>query len=90
MREDEFDDLMRVQRSMAGRLRQENEMDRKVKLMSLIQGMRADRRGRILLESIMVEASTEGFPDDETDRLLDSLQEDGFLKRVEDGVMMLL
>ncbi len=90
MREDEFDELMRVQRFTATRLRQENEMDRKVKLISLVQGLNPDKRGRILTEQIMVEALNEGFTDEEVDRLLDELESDGYLKRVEQGIMMLI
>ncbi len=90
MREDEFDELMRVQRFTATRLRQENEVDRKVKLMSLVQGLNPDKRGRILTEQIMVEALNEGFTDEEVDRLLDELESDGYLKRVEQGIMMLI
>ncbi len=90
MRPDEFDELMRVQRTIAGRLRQENEMDQKVRLLSLIQGLNPDRKGRILTEQIVVEAVGEGFTDADVDRLLDSLEEDGYLKRVEQGIMMLV
>ncbi len=90
MREDELDELMRVQRSMASRLRQENLIDRKVKLLSIIQGLNPDRRGRILSEQIVVEGVNEGFTDDEVDRLLDELETDGYLKRVDQGIMMLI
>lgn len=87
---DDFDELMRVQRLTAGRLRTENELDRKVTLLSLIQGLNPDRRGRILTEQIRVEANHRGFSADEVDSLLDSLEEDGYLKRVDLGIMMLL
>jgi hypothetical protein len=90
MREDELDELMRVQRSMATRLRQENALDKKVKLLSIIQGLNPDRKGRILSEQIMVESVNEGFVEDEVDRLLDELETDGYLKRVDQGIMMLL
>ncbi len=87
---DEFDELMRVQRNMAGRLRTENELDRKVSLLSIIQGMNPDKKGRILTEQIMVEATGQGFTDAEVDGLLDDLEQDGYLKRVEMGIMMLV
>lgn len=90
MREGEFDELMRVQRSMASRLRQENELDRKVQLLSIIQGLNPDKKGRILTEQIILEASNKGFSEEEVDRLISSLEEDGYLKRVERGIMMLL
>jgi len=87
---DEFDELMRVQRNMASRLRQENELDRKVSLLSIIQGLNPDRKGRILTEQIMVEARDQGFSDDEVERLIDELERDGYLQRVEMGIMMLV
>ncbi len=87
---DDFDDLMRVQRTMAGRLRQENEVDQKVKMLSLIQGLNPDKRGRILTEQIVVEGRQQGFTEDEVERLLDSLESDGYLKKVDHGIMMLL
>jgi hypothetical protein len=90
MREDELDELMRVQRSMATRLRQENALDQKVKLLSIIQGLNPDRKGRILSEQIMVESVNEGFVEDEVDRLLDELETDGYLKRVDQGIMILI
>lgn len=86
----DFDELMRLQRNMASRLHQENEMDRKVSLLSLIQGLNPDKRGRILTESIVVEARTEGFTESEVESLIDSLEEDGYLQRVEMGIMMLM
>ena len=87
---DEFDELMRVQRNMAGRLREENDMDRKVSLLSIIQGLNPDKKGRILTEQIVVEARVQGFSDDEVDGLLTDLGNDGYLQRVEMGIMMLV
>lgn len=90
MKEDEFDELMRVQRSMANQLRRESMMDRKVTLLTVIQGLNPDRRGRILTEQIMVESSMEGFTNDEVDTLIDDLERDGYLRRVDQGIMMLI
>ena len=90
MREDELDELMRLQRSMATRLRQENQIDSKVKLLSIIQGLNPDRKGRILTEQIVVEGVNEGFAEDEVDRILDELEQDGYLRRVDQGIMMLI
>jgi hypothetical protein len=87
---DDFDDLMRVQRTMAGKIRQENEVDQKVKMLSLIQGLNPDKRGRILTEQIVVEARHHDMSEDEVEHLLDSLESDGYLKKVDHGIMMLL
>ena len=87
---DEFDELMRVQRNMATRLRAEDELDRKVKLLSVIQGLNPDKKGRILTEQIVVESREQGFDESEIDPLLDELESDGYLQRVEMGIMMLI
>jgi len=90
MREEEFDELMRVQRSMASMLRRENDIDRKVKLMSIIQGLNPDKKGRILTAQIAHEAENEGFSEEELDGLIDGLEEDGYLKKVDHGIMILI
>lgn len=90
MREDEFDELMRQQRNMAAMLRRENDVDRKVKLMSIIQSLNPDKKGRILTAQIVHEAVNEGFAEEELDPLIDSLEADGYLKKVDHGIMMLI
>ena len=90
MKPDEFEELMRIQRSMATRLRTESDMNRKVDLLSLIQGMNPDKRGRILTEQIIVEAAGIGLTADDVQALIDDLETDGYLERVEQGIMMLL
>ncbi len=87
---EEFDELMRVQRNMATRLRSENELDRKVSLLSIIQGLNPDKKGCILTEQIVVEARDQGFSESEVEALLDELESDGYLQRVDMGIMMLL
>lgn len=87
---DSFDELMRIQRNTATRLRREDELDRKVGLMTLIQGLNPDRRGRILTELIVVEALAQGYNEEDTNRFLDELEEDGYIKRVDDGIMVLV
>lgn len=81
---------MSIQRNTASRLRQEDEVNRKIELMSIIQGLIPDKRGRILTEHIIVEAGSEGFAEQEIINLIIALEKDGYLKRVEDGIMMLI
>lgn len=86
---DGFDDLTRIQRNTATRLRREDELDRKIELMVLIQSLNPNKKGHILSELIVVEALQQGFTEEQIDTLIDELQQDGFLKRVDDGVMIL-
>lgn len=88
--DDTFDEIMRIQRNTATRLRREDELDRKITLMAIIQGLVPDKKGRILTEQIMVESAAHEITDADTERLVDDLEEDGFLKRVEQGIMMLM
>lgn len=85
-----FDDLMRIQRNTATRLRREDELDRKVRLMSLIQGLNPDRKGRILTEQILVESVQQGYIESDVEAIIDELEADGYLRRVEQGVMVLV
>ncbi len=87
---DSFDELMRVQRNIASRLRTENELDRKVSLLTIIQGLNPDKKGRILTEQIILEARAHNFSEEEVQRLLEELERDGYLRRVEEGIMMLV
>ncbi len=85
-----FDELARIQRNTATRLRREDELNRKVRLMALIQGLNPNKQGHILLELILIEARQEGFLEEEVAELLGGLERDGFLRRVDDGVVVLI
>lgn len=89
MDQNDFNDLLRIQRMMASRIIQETSVDNKIKLLDLINKLVTDRNKKVQKEIVIVEAQMEGFTEDETLRLIDELigdhliieSEPGYIKR---------
>ncbi len=85
MKEDEFEELMDVQRNMASRLQEENKTDNKIKLIDIIRGLVPDPKEKAQTEEIIVEAKVQGLSESEVEELLSELEDDGFIEEVEPG-----
>lgn len=83
-----FDNLFDIQKNMASRLAREVEMDRSVELLSMIQSLIPDRQGRYPMDAIVVEASYNGFSEEDVLRLLQGLKRDRTLKLTEGYVIL--
>jgi DNA replicative helicase MCM subunit Mcm2 (Cdc46/Mcm family) len=92
MDEQEFNDLLRQQRLLAGAIMQESSMNNKIKLLDIINELVTQRNKKIHIESVIVEAVNNGFTEKETYDLLEELKRDhlvyettpGFLQRTKD------
>lgn len=82
---EDFEELLRIQRSMAGRIIQESDTDRKLQMMDIINVLVTQRNKRIQVEQIIVEANHNGFSEEEALRVIDELLDLGFLKQSEQG-----
>lgn len=80
-----FDELMKLQRSMSNRLIREEAVDRKLQFMELVSSLKSDRRGLIQVEAIVLEARMTGISENEVNDLLKDLERDSYLKEVEPG-----
>lgn len=76
----DFDDIMRIQRQMLGRIARENEMDKKIELLQIIQSIRPQKDGRIQIETILLEAQYSGMVEGEVMDLLDELSKDNLIR----------
>lgn len=85
MDQNDFNDLLRIQRMMASRIIQETTVDNKIKLLDLVNKLVTDRNRKVQKETIIYEAGAEGFSEDETLRLLDELISDNMLTEPEAG-----
>ncbi len=85
---DDFDRLMEIQRFTASRIRQEAEVDNKIKVLEIISDL-ADKRGRVQIEAIIIEAYAQGLSESEVLSIIDSIKKDGVLKEVEQGFVQL-
>lgn len=84
----EFDMLMDIQRNMASRIARENEMDNKVKLLTIIQSLVDAKTGKIAKEAVLIEAVQEGMLQAESEYLLKELVRDGTIRDVEGFVLL--
>nr|MCK4930201.1 hypothetical protein [Nanoarchaeota archaeon] len=85
MDEADFEDLMRIQRLMAGRIASETETESKIKLMSIINDLVTDKNKKIHKEAMLVEAEAQGMTEAEVTRVLKSLKDDHFIIEPEEG-----
>lgn len=85
MHNDDFNELLRIQRMMAGRIIQETTVDNKIKLLDLVNKLVTDRNKKVQKEAIIYEAQAEGFVEDEILELIDELIDDGVLAESEIG-----
>lgn len=75
--------LSQIQSNMAQRLARDQQLDRTIDLLSLLQGLVTDKFGRVPKEILLVEAMQSGFSENEVYALLDKLISQHTLK--EDG-----
>lgn len=85
----DFDRLMEIQRMTASRIRQESEVDNKIKIMDILNELTATKGKKIQVEEVIIESGTQGLSESETMNLLDSLKNDGILERPEPGYVQL-
>lgn len=85
MDQNDFNDLLKIQRMMASRIIQETTVDNKIKLLDLINKLVTDRNKKVQTETIIYEAKMEGFSEDETLRLIDELISDNLIAQPEPG-----
>jgi DNA replicative helicase MCM subunit Mcm2 (Cdc46/Mcm family) len=85
MDQNEFNELLRIQRTMASLIIQETSVDNKIKLLDLINKLITDRNRKVQKETILIEAHYEGFEEDETLRIIDELIKDHLITEPELG-----
>ena len=90
MNPNDFDDLLRIQRMMASKLMEENTVDSKIKMMTLLREMSGSKNKKIQVEEIFVETKMEGLSENETLRVLEELLRDKFIISPEDGFVKLV
>ena len=69
----DFDKLMEYQNLMQQRLRTEQQVDRKIELLTIINHLTMGPKNLVQKEQIMIEAVSRGFSESEVDTLLDQL-----------------
>lgn len=83
-----FEELLRIQRQMAGALVRESEVDNKIKIIEIVDSMTTAKRKKLHVENILIEAQLQGLPEKETLVTIESLKDDGILVETEPGFVM--
>ena len=69
----DFDKLMEYQNLMQQRLRTEQQIDKKIELLTIINHLTMGPKNIVQKEQIMIEAVSRGFSEEEVDTLLNQL-----------------
>ena len=87
MDENDWNDLMNLQRTLAQRIMTESDTDMKIKVLNIINDLNTDKQGRFRKEALLIETRHNGIQDSETQRVIDSLKGDGMLAENNSGLM---
>ena len=82
---EDFDELLRIQRQMAGRIVQESNTDKKLQLLDIISDFCGVKNKKVQTEQVLIEATSLGWSEAEVLRLIDELVDLGYLKIPEEG-----
>ncbi len=75
----DFNNLMEYQRMLQKRLRKEQQRDKKIELLSIINQLTSGPRNMVQVEQILVEANSRGFTNQETREIIDKLIEENII-----------
>ncbi len=80
-----FEDAMSLQRKLASRVVQENEMEMQMKILQILGALVKDRNGQVQKAKILTIAEMEGISDEQTLSILKSLEMLGYVKQMSPG-----
>ena len=81
----DFNNMMEYQNMVMKRLRKEQQTDKKIELLSIINQLTSGPRNMVQTEQILIEANARGFTNEETEKLLDKLIEDNIIYESSSG-----
>ncbi|MDD9954227.1 MAG: hypothetical protein OXR66_07895 [Candidatus Woesearchaeota archaeon] len=77
-----YEEIMALQRQMASRVVQENEMDLQLKLLDIINDLVKNKQQQVQKAKVFTIAEMEGIADEQCARLLQSLDDLGYIRIV--------
>ena len=84
---EDFDELLKIQRQMAGLIVQESDTDRKLSIMDIVNNLTTTRNKKIQVEQVLIEAQMEGITEGEALRTIDELLDLGMISQPEEGFL---
>lgn len=80
-----FDELMELQRKLASRVVQENEMELQMKMLDVINSLVKDRNKQVSKAQILTVAEMEGIGEDQAQRILKQLEDMNYIRQTSPG-----
>jgi DNA replicative helicase MCM subunit Mcm2 (Cdc46/Mcm family) len=75
----DFDRLIEYQNMLQGKIKAEQQIDRKIEFLSIINEMTVGPRNIVQKEQIMIEAQHRGFNEKESEQLIEKLIEENII-----------
>ncbi len=89
MDDTDFDRLMQIQRMTASRIRQESEVDNKIKILDIITSLTSFKKPKVQIEEVIIEANVQGLAEAEVMATIDELKKDHLVREPEPGYISL-
>jgi len=83
----EFDEIVRIQNLMASNIARENEVDRKLDIIEIINQLKGKKKF-VQVEEVIVEARYQNINENEVLKILDELEKDSVLIIVDGRIKM--
>jgi len=83
----EFDEIVRIQNLMASNIARENEVDRKLDIIEIINQLKGKKKF-VQVEEVIVEARYQNINENEVLKILDELEKDDVLIIVDGRIKM--
>ena len=88
MDEASFEELLRIQNRMASLVAREAETDTKIKILTIIDEITGQKKKKVQVEHLIIEATNQGMTEKEVTDTLDKLKTDGLLAEPERGYVI--
>ena len=75
----EFDDLIKLQNQIRQGLLREQNMDKTISILSLINELTADPKEMVQKELVMIEAENRGISEEEVSTIIENLKKDNII-----------
>lgn len=90
MDDNDFQEIMRMQQMMSRRIMNEQTVDRKVDILSIINDITNGTKKTIQVESVVIEAISQGIDEKDATNVLDQLDSDGLIALSGNGYLRLV
>ena len=75
----DFNELMEYQNMIKNRLRSEQNMDRKIEFLTIINHLTVGPKNLVQKEQVIIEAESQGFNEEEVEEMINKLKEDNII-----------